>query len=60
MTVDEVISQLSQLKREHGVMEVFLDVWTHGLMRIDEIAVDADDTGIILYGEPVDACENHE
>lgn len=56
MTVDEVISQLSQLKREHGNMEVLLDVSVHGLMRIDEIAVDVDDTGIILYGEPVGAC----
>lgn len=54
MRASELISELKQLVREHGDQFVFLDVWTHGLMRIDEVAVDVDDTGIILYGEPVE------
>jgi len=54
MTVSELIGELRQVKREYGDKEVLLDVWCHGLQSIDEVGVDAEDTGIIIWGTPVE------
>ena len=45
----EVISRLQFLQKEHGDMEVYLDVNEDGLLLIGEIDVDAEDTGIIIW-----------
>lgn len=49
MRASEVISRLQFLQKEHGDMEVYLDVSEDGLLLIGEIDVDAEDTGIIIW-----------
>jgi hypothetical protein len=49
MKASEVIERLTFLTAEHGDLEVFMDTDPNGLHTVDEIDVDADDTGIIFY-----------
>lgn len=54
MKVSELITELRHMQRQHGDKDVLLDVWCHGLLSIDEVGVDAEDTGIIVWGTPVE------
>lgn len=47
MKASEVIFRLAQLITEHGDLDVLIDAG--GLLLIDEIDVDTEDTGIIIW-----------
>lgn len=49
MRVGALIERLQFLQREHGEMDVLLDVTSDGLIEIGEVDVDLDDTGIIIW-----------
>lgn len=44
-----LISRLEFLVKNHGDQDVHLDVGPDGLLPIDEVDVDAEDTGIIIW-----------
>lgn len=52
MHATELISRLQHLVKHHGDMRVVLDVWQTGLNLIEEVDVDVDDTGIMIWGTP--------
>lgn len=49
MKASQIIERMKYLIKEHGDQEVLLDVSAHGLKVVDEIDVDAEDTGIIIW-----------
>ena len=49
MTVSELIDQLSHLRDLHGEQEVYLDSNEHSLDEIEEVDVDSEFTGIIIW-----------
>lgn len=49
MRVGALIERLQFLQRQHGEMDVLLDVCGDGLLEIGEIDVDAEDSGIIIW-----------
>ncbi len=49
MFAAEVIARLQELVAESGDQEVFLDIGPDGLLPIEEIGIDMDDTGIIVW-----------
>lgn len=54
MKASELIERLKYLVKEHGDSEVLLDVSAHGLKAIEEVDVDAEDTGIIIWTAAVE------
>lgn len=48
MRVGALIERLKFLQKEHGEIDVLLDVSGDGLIEIGEVDVDAEDTGIII------------
>lgn len=54
MKVSELITRLQDLHSEYGDMDVFLDVCSDGLLDIDQIDVDTEDTGIMIWAEAAD------
>lgn len=51
MKVSELIARLQELHGEYGDMTVFLDVCSDGLLEIDQVDVDTEDTGIMIWAE---------
>ncbi|MDA8428912.1 MAG: hypothetical protein M0T70_06610 [Geobacteraceae bacterium] len=49
MKASEVVARLNFLVKQHGDMEVFMDTDPIKLHEVEEIDVDAEDTGIIFY-----------
>ena len=46
--ISELIDELKDALRQHGDVDVLVDAYL-GLHDIDEVGVDADDTGFILW-----------
>lgn len=59
MRVGALIERLQFLQKEHGEMDVLLDVSGDGLIEIGEIDVDMEDTGIIIWRKDEDENESH-
>lgn len=51
MKATDLIVRLQHLVKQHGDREIFLDVSEHGLRQIEEIDIDVDDTGIMIWAE---------
>lgn len=49
MRASVLISRLKHLINVHGDLKVYMDVNADGLIKIGEVDVDADDTGIMLW-----------
>lgn len=49
MKASEVVSRLNFLMKQHGDMEVFMDTNPDHLHKVEEIDVDAEDTGFIFW-----------
>lgn len=54
MRVGALIERLQFLQKQHGEMDVLLDVSEDGLIEIGEVDVDMDDTGIIIWRKDED------
>lgn len=54
MKAADLISRLQHLIKQHGNMDVFLNVCSDGLLEIDQIDVDTEDTGIMIWAEAKD------
>lgn len=53
MKVSELIEWLKEKQAEYGNREVFIDADASGLRTIDDIDVDVEETGLIIYtGDP--------
>jgi hypothetical protein len=51
MLGSEVVTRLIDLIEKNGDMHVFLDVGPDGLLRVEEIGIDVEDSGIIIWSE---------
>lgn len=51
MKATDLILRLQHLVKQHGNMDVFLDVCSDGLLQIDQVDVDTEDTGIMIWAE---------
>lgn len=49
MKATQLIERLQHLVKQHGDMDVLLDVDCHGPHQIGEVDVDTDDTGIMIW-----------
>lgn len=55
MKVSDVLEQFNRLQEQgHSDMEVFLDTGPDGLHTIEEIDIDPEDAGIIIWGQKAD------
>jgi ActR/RegA family two-component response regulator len=49
MKISELITILRQRQVDHGDLDVYIDSDIEGLRQIEEVDVDADDTGLIIW-----------
>ena len=54
MTLSELISELSRMKRQHGDVRILLDVWCHGLLAVQEVGFVEEDNSVVMWGTPVE------
>lgn len=54
MKVSKLIQRMQYLQKQYGDMHVFLDVCSDGLLEIDQVDVDTEDTGIMIWAEAKD------
>jgi len=54
MKASALITRLQHLIKQHGDMPVFLDVCSYGVLEIDQVDVDTEDTGIMIWAEARD------
>lgn len=54
MKATDLIERLRHLVKQHGDMNIIIDVWMPGLNEVDEVDVDTEDSGIMIWGKPVD------
>ena len=51
MKASELVERVQALITQHGDHDVFLDVSEHGLKQIEEVDIDVDDTGFMIWAE---------